>query len=261
MRRTLALTLSLGLLLAGCKAKEAMDAAAISKDLDKRGTTDLMKQVADDKYEAPADGRLTEAQVQMYLKVREQEKKIAEVAKAELKQHADKAKQSGEKSLSGMMEGFKGLGSVADLATADIRAAKDLGYNTQEYLWIKQQVLAASGAEMTAKATEAMSANFDAAYQQAKKAYDEAKDDTTKKMYGEMLAGYEKSKTEMAAQTKNEDPALAYNRQLLSKHENALNAIANEMAKWSDKPVDTQKAVQDWEKGIDEAKKQAATQK
>ena len=261
MRRTLALTLSLGLLLAGCKAKEALDQASISRDLDKRGTTDLLKQVADDEYTAPADGRLTDSQVQMYLKVREHEKKITEVAKAELKQHAEKAKVEGGKSIAGMMEGFKSLGSVADIATADIRAAKDLGFNSQEYLWVKQQILAASGAAMVAQATEAMTASFEAAYVQAKKAHAEATDDITKKMYGEMIAGYDKSRAEMAAQTQNEDPAAAHNRQLLSRYENTLNAFATEMSKWSDKPVDTQMAIQEWEKGINDAKTQAATQK
>jgi hypothetical protein len=257
MRRTLALTLTLGLLLTGCKAKEAMDKAEIAKDLDKRGTTDLLKSVADDEYNPPADGRLTDAQVQMYLKVREQEKKIAQVAKDELKKHADKAKESGEKSLSGMMEGLKGLGSVADMATADIRAAKDLGFNTQEYLWVKQQILAASTADMAAKATAAVSANFDAAYAQAKKAYDEAKDEQTRKMYGEMLAGYEKSKQEMSQNNESQDPSTTYNRQLLGKYENTLNALASELSKWEDKPGDGEKAVKDWQKGIDDAAKQA----
>ena len=57
MRRTLPLMLCLSLALVGCKAKELVDKAAISKDLDKRGTTDLMKEVADDEYTAPADGQ------------------------------------------------------------------------------------------------------------------------------------------------------------------------------------------------------------
>src|SRR5512138_793688 len=137
MRRTLLAALCLSILLAGCKAKEAFDKVSIAKELDKKGTTDLMKDVANDKYTPPADGKLTDAQVQMYLKVREHEKQIAQVAKDQLKQHDAEAKKAGEKSLSGMMEGFKALGSVADFVTADIRAAKDLGYNTQEYLWVK----------------------------------------------------------------------------------------------------------------------------
>lgn len=261
MRRIAVAAVCLSLALSGCKAKEAFDAAsAISKDLDKKGTTDLMKEVANDEYEAPADGKLTDAQVQMYLKVRQQEQKIAEVAKREVKDHADKAKQKGEKSLAGMMEGFKTLGSVADLMTADIRAAKELGFNTQEYMWVKGQVLAVSGAAMAEKMGEAVTASFEAGYAEAKKAHDEATDEETKKVYAEMIAGYEQGRKEMEQQQADADPAIGHNRQLLAKYESDLNAVAMEFAKYSDTPVDTQKAVADWEKSIDKVKADAQKQ-
>ncbi|HUF17550.1 MAG TPA: hypothetical protein VMS12_05850, partial [Thermoanaerobaculia bacterium] len=134
------LTMLLALSLTACKAREVLDKASIAKDLKERGTTQLLKQVADDSYDAPADGRLTESQIEMYLKVREHEKQIVKVARQELEQHANKAKDSGEKSLAGLVAGFKAAGSVADVFTADLRAAKDLGYNTAEYTWIKSRV-------------------------------------------------------------------------------------------------------------------------
>ena len=255
MRRILIAALCLTFVLAGCKAKEIADANAISKDLDKRGTTDLMKEIARDEYTAPEDGRLTEAQIQMYLKVREHEKKIAQVAKDEMKQHAQKAEKAGEKSLAGLVQGLQAMGSAADFLTADLRAAKDLGYNTQEYMWVKGQVMAASTAAMADKFNEAMAANFDKAYRDAKKAYDEATDETTKKMYADVLAGYEKSKQDMIQQAEA-DPAAAHNRQLLSKYENALNAFAHELSKYEEKPGDVQKSVQEFEQKVDEAKKQ-----
>ena len=247
MRRTLVVALCVSFALAGCKAKEMLDKADISKDLEKRGTTDLMKQVADDTYEAPADGKLTDAQIKMYLKVRDHERAIVQVARAEAQKHADSAKQKGEKSIAGMMEGFKTLGSVADMLTADVRAAKDLGFNTQEYLWVKGQVLAASTSAMAEKFSESMSSSMDKAYQDAKKAHAEATDEQTKAMYAQLMAGYEQSKKEMAEQ-KDQDPAAAHNRQLLAKYENELNALASELAKWEDKPGDAEKWKQEMQK-------------
>jgi hypothetical protein len=232
--------------LSGCKAKELADKAAIAKDLQERGTMDLAKEVANDEYTAPADGRLTDAQIQMYLKVREHEKKIAQVAKEEMKKHAEKAEKN-EKSLSGMLEGMKALGSAADFMTADIRASKDLGYNSQEYLWVKTQILAASTSVMAEKFNETITANFDKAYEEAKKAYDEANDEQTRKIYADMLAGYDKSKQEMQ-QNQTEDPALTHNRQLLSKYENALNAYTQELSKWEDKPGEMKQAVDEMTK-------------
>jgi hypothetical protein len=261
MRRiAVSLICVVAVVLGGCRAKEAFDKASIAKDLHNRGTLDVLKQTAEDKYTPPADGRLTDGQVQMYLKVREHEKQIAQVAKKELEEHSQKAKEAGEKSLSGMMEGFKGLGSVGNLLTADIRASKDLGYNTQEYLWVKGQILAVSTAVMTEKMGQAMNASLDASYQQMKKAYAEAKDDTSKKMYADMLASYDKSRQEMNQQKQKEDPALAYNKQLVSKYENALNALTNEMAKYESKEGESQKSMDQWQKDMDKATADAKAQ-
>jgi hypothetical protein len=253
MRRTLSAALVLSIALAGCKAKEAYDKAKISQDLDKHGTIDLMKDVSKDRYHPPSDGRLTESQIQMYLKVREHEKAIAQVAKKEAQEHAGAAKKAGDKSIGGMMEGFKTLGSVVDMVTADIRAAKDLGYNTQEYLWVKGQVMAASTAALTSKMAEATNASFDSAYTQMKKSYDEAKDDQSKKMYKEMLENYDKQRAAMKNETTNIAPSIAYNQQLLTKYDGALNAITNEVAKYEDKPGDAQKSMDEMQKSMDKA--------
>lgn len=254
MRRTLPILLTAAVVFAGCRAKEAFDKADISHELNKSGSTrDLLKDVANDRYSPPKDGHLTDTQVQMYLKVRDHERDIAQVAKQQAQEHADAAKKAGEKSITGMMEGFKTLASAADMATADIRAAKDLHYNTQEYLWVKGQIMAASLSAVTAKISEASSAQMDAAYTQMKKAYDEAKDEQTKKMYADMLAGYDKSKAEMSKSAEKEDQAVTYNRQLLSKYENALKAYTNEMSKWEDKPGEAQKSMDEMQKGLDKS--------
>lgn len=256
MRRTLIAVLALSAALSGCKAKEAMDKAAIADDLSKRGTMDLLKQTAEDKYTPPPDGRLTESQIQMYLKVRDHEKQIAQVALQQAREHSDAAKKAGDKSFSGMMEGFKTLGSAADIATADIRAAKDLHYNTREYLWVKGQILAASAAAFAEKSTRALNATVDASVQQMKKAYAEARDEQTRKLYADMLASYDKQNQEMQQKTA-EEPSLAYNRQLLAKYDDALNALANELGKYEDKPGEAQKSVEQWSRDVDKAAQDA----
>jgi hypothetical protein len=260
MKRTLSALFVLSLVLGGCKAKEAYDKAKISQDLSKRGTLDLMKDVSNDNYTPPADGKLTDAQIQMYLKVRGHEKDIVQVAKAEAQKHAAAADKAGQKSIAGFVEGLKTMGSAADMFTADIRAAKDLGYNTQEYLWVKTQVLAVSTTAMAEKLQQSMSTSMDASYAQMKKAYDEAKDDQTKSMYKQMLDGYEQQRKEAAAAKTEETPALAYNRQLLSKYESALNSFAQEMSKYEDKPGQVQKSMDEWQKGVDKATADAKKQ-
>ena len=260
MRRTFAAVLCLTFALSGCKAKEALDAASIAEELQDKGTTELMNEAAEDTYDPPADGKLTDAQVKMYLKVREEEQKIARVAKDQLKQHSDKADKSGDKSLAGMMAGFKALGSVADVMTADIRAAKQLGYNSQEYLWVKEQVLAVSGAAMADQMNQAINAQLDAAYREAKKMHDEATDPEMKKIYAQMLASHDQTRNEMKQQQQDVDPAVAHNRRLVSQYENELTAYASELAKYTDTEVDAKKSVEDWQKQLEKSKADAEKQ-
>ena len=261
MRRILPALLCLAVVLAGCRAKEAMDKASVAHDLQKRGTTDLMKEIANDKYDAPKDGHLTDGQIQMYLKVREHEKVIAQVAKAEAQKHADAAKAAGDKSIGGMIEGFKTMSAAAEMLTADLRAAKDLHYNTAEYQWVKGQILAASTAAYTEKMGQVLNASMDSSYQQMKKQYDEAKDAQTKQALKPMLDSLEQQRAETAKQQQQVDPALTYNRQLLSKYENTLNAFAQELSKYEDKPGEAKKSVDEFQKSVDKAVQDAKTPK
>ena len=260
MRRILPAVLCAAVALAGCRAKEVLDKASVKQDLANRGTTDLMQEIAKDKYDAPKDGHLTDGQVQMYLKVRDHEKVIAQAAKEEAQKHAKAADKDG-KSLSGMMEGFKTVSAAAEMFTADLRAAHDLHYNTAEYQWVKGQILAASTSAYAEKVGQAMNASLDSTYQQVKKQYEEAKDEQTKAMLKQSLDGIEQSRAEQAKEKATADPAIAYNRQILSKYENALNAYAQELSKFEDKPGDAKKSVDDFQKNIDKAVQDAKTQK
>src|SRR2546428_729975 len=253
MRRIIPAILLLSVAFFGCKVKELADKANISKDLDKRGPMDLMKQVANDKYDPPKDGKLTDAQVQMYLKVKQHEKEIAKAAYQKADEHfktADKSKNS----IAGVMESFKGMRNAAEFATADIRAAKDLGYNTQEYLWVKGQVLTVSVTAFAEMTSNAMAASVESSQSQMRKAYEEAKDEQTKQMYKQMLDQYEKTAKEGQDLTAkaNEDPAIAYNRQLLKKYDSELAGLAGPDDQSKKGLDDLQKKMQ---QAVDDAKK------
>ena len=256
MRRTFSAVLILSCVLAGCRAKEAK----ISQDLEKHGTMDLMKDVSKDKYTPPSDGKLTDAQMQMYLKVRGHEKDIAQVARKEAQAHADAAKKAGDKSIAGMIEGFKTMGSAAAMLTADIRAAKDLGYNTQEYLWVKVQIMGASTAAFAEQMTKAMSTQMEASRAQMQKAYDEAKDEQTKQMYKQMLDNYEKTVKEGQQTTAQISPDVQYNRQLLKKYDSELAAFTNELGKYENKEGEAKASVDELQKKLDETAKDKQSQ-
>ncbi len=129
----------------GCQGKPADDEAAIQKGVHENGTARLMDEVAKaPDYHPPADGQLTEAQVKMYFDVRQREQKIREVAFKDLKDQG-----------SAFVESLKTVGDqpdtakIADIATADLRAAQELGFNPKEYQWVKERVLEARMLETT----------------------------------------------------------------------------------------------------------------
>ena len=252
----LAATFALLVSLSSCKAKEMFDSAKASADLGHRGTSDVLKEAAKDNYTPPADGRLTDAQVQMYLKVRAHEKEIADVARKQLQAQAKKAEADGDKSLSGMVNGFKALGTAAEIATADIRAAQDLHYNTAEYTWVKSRILEASTATLAAKFSDSSKALADNAYVQMKKQYDEAKDEQTRKTLGALLAGYDQQRQGMD-KPPQPDAATVYNQQLLSKYDTALNVYSSEITKWTGNEDQTKKAIDDFQKNLEEVAKKS----
>lgn len=260
MRRFTAISISilLGLTFLACgKAEKAIDQAGISEELKDKGTLELLQESADDQYEPPANGRLNEKQVQMYLKVRDREKQIAQVARKEAEAHAKKAEQKGEKSLAGMVAGFKTLASGMDMFTADIRAAKELGFNTAEYQWVKEKVLEASGVEVSQQMSQSFTAIVDAQIQALEKQLAETSDDTAKPMLQQALDGARQSRAEIASQQEQADPSIAYNRELLSKYEGALDALAHELSKWEENEGDAQRAVTEFQKGVAKAARES----
>jgi hypothetical protein len=118
MARFWVLLLGVALTVSGCQHKP-VDRAPVQQ-----GTASLMDQVAGaPEYRPPADGRLSRRQVEMYLEVHRREGKIRDALRAK--------------------------GDLANLATADLRAARELGYNPREYAWVRERVLEAEMLQAT----------------------------------------------------------------------------------------------------------------
>jgi hypothetical protein len=82
---------------------------------------------ATDTYKSPVDGKLTDAQIQMYLKVRGKD-----------------SFKAAEQQFNQQLALHRGSVISAQKAfAAEMRAAKDFGYNTGEYMWVKGQIATA----------------------------------------------------------------------------------------------------------------------
>jgi hypothetical protein len=129
----------------GCQAKPAADDTSLQKH--PQGTANLMDAVAKaPEYHPPADGRLTEAQVKMYLDVRQREQQIREAAFKKRQETGETPPADSGQDEPAYVEVLQTVGDqpdVADIATADLRAAQELGINPKEYAWVKERVLEA----------------------------------------------------------------------------------------------------------------------
>jgi hypothetical protein len=125
----LAAVVMTALLPAGCR--QADDRRAIQERLRAKGAAEVVREAAAARYAPPADGRLSDAQVRMYLLVRERESRIREAAIAEAQRPRDAA---------------AGAVGAAALAAADLRAAQELKANPKEYAWVRERVLEAEAA-------------------------------------------------------------------------------------------------------------------
>lgn len=139
----LALVFVLALGLAACGGGE--DEASIEERLEEKGTMEVMEEAGKAEYDPPADGRLSEAQVERYIEVQERAAKIRQVAQKKMEEKAAADEEAGEgdsvwSQVRNMGDAMQGFG---DVMTAEIRAAQELGHNPAEYQWVKEQVVEA----------------------------------------------------------------------------------------------------------------------
>jgi hypothetical protein len=208
----------------GCQGKAA-DEVSIQKSLRQKGTANLMDEVAKaPEYHPPTDGRLTEAQIKMYLDVRQREQQIREVAFKERQAPAD----SGADQLA-YVEALTTVGDqpeLADSATADLRAAQELGFNPKEYRWVKERVLEAQMQETAL----ALSQQIAQSRQQVLAQLDQRRQETTDPVQRAQIERQieEFNKNAQASSVLAADPVRQANAGLLARYKDDLSRLQTE---------------------------------
>lgn len=135
--------LGAALLAPGCgRSQEAAAPAPTPRE----ETAALMEKVAEAEFQPPADGRLTEGQLQLYLEVRERQQEIRREALDGLEDRepvdaeAANAAEVAHTAEDALVNALEVVGDHEDPALADLQAASELGYNPKEYLWVREQV-------------------------------------------------------------------------------------------------------------------------
>ena len=178
MARFWVLLLGMTLTVSGCQRKPVTDPVP--------GTASLMDQMAKaPEYKPPADGHLNRRQVEMYLEVHRREEKIRDTLRAK--------------------------GDLANLATADLRAARELGYNPREYAWVRDRVLEAEMLRATRTLSRQVAESRQALLALLRKQKEAATDAGRKAEIDHQIR-----ELEIPAGTANADPVRAANADLLA---------------------------------------------
>ncbi len=197
----------------GCQGKPAGDDAAIQKSLREKGIASLMDEVAKaPDYHPPADGQLTDAQVKMYFDVRQREQQIREVAFKDLQgkegTFLESLKTVGDRPNSA------NIADIADIATADLRAAQELGINPKEYQWVKERVLEARMLETTRALAQQVAQSRQQVLALFEQRRQEATDPVAKAEAERQLEELQKNASASGVPVEN-DPAREHNADLL----------------------------------------------
>lgn len=126
------------LLAPGCQG-QSTDPAPAADTPPHEAAAALLQEVSQAEFQAPADGRLTGEQIEMYLEVRARQQALRQAALEGLGEHQTTATpETADAETS--VEALEVVGDHADPALAELQAVRELGFNPKEYLWVRDQV-------------------------------------------------------------------------------------------------------------------------
>jgi uncharacterized protein YicC (UPF0701 family) len=133
-------------------------------------------------YRPPADGHVTPQQVEMYLGVLDRVRLDRKAAKEPAPSDP--------------------LTSVP----ADLAAARARGVNTEEFLWVKERVLEAEAAAMTARLNASVLAMLEKTLTDLKARRADAADEGSRKLIGEQIANFEGEAERVRRESREREP-------------------------------------------------------
>jgi len=186
-------------------------------------------------YQPPADGRLTDTQIDMYIAVRKHEGEMLASSAKNVAEKSQKAKESSN-GISSSINSFEAMQAAMDFANLDFKAAKDLKYNPDEYEWVKQTILDTNIAIENANQAAALQTDFlmnlEKSKQEMEQSIKDAPNEETRRALLDARESLDKGKEQLSRQMKlSED--IKHNQRLIEKHQTELSVLNDEIRKWS----------------------------
>ncbi|MDL2718815.1 MAG: hypothetical protein PT977_13775 [Acidobacteriota bacterium] len=159
---------------AGCGPKDAGPGIPTSAPLSRAETRDV--------YRPPADGRVTVAQVETYLSILDRVRLDLRGARP------------------------TPAGDPLTTVPADVAAARGRGVNVEEFLWVKERVLEADAAAMTARLNASALAMLEKTLSDLKARASDAADEGSRKLLAEQTTQFEGEAERIRRESKVREP-------------------------------------------------------
>ena len=165
-------------------------------------------------YRPPADAILTAAQVDAFLKVR-----------------AATARSYSSPGGPAPLEGEEGISGATLALAAEMRAARQLSVPPEEYLWIRERILEAEAAAVTAKLNADVLALLEKTLASLKSRRAAAPDEESRKLLEEQIATFEAENVRVRREAGEKEPeAIRANLKVLGPYRQKISAISDELA-------------------------------
>lgn len=164
-------------------------------------------------YRPPADGVLTPAQVQAFLRVREATARV-------IASPGEPAPPGGEDGISG----------ATAARAVEMQAARELSVPVDEYLWVRERIVEAEAAALTAKLNADVLALLERTLASLRERRPAAPDDASRQLLDEQIASFEAEAVRVKREAGFEEPAsVRANLRVLGPFRQKLSAIADEL--------------------------------
>lgn len=165
-------------------------------------------------YRPPADGILSPDQVEAFLKVRREAVRELSTAGTPVP-----------------LEGEEGISGASESRAAEIRAARSLSVPAEEYLWVRERVLEAEAATVTAKLNADILALLERTLASLRERRSAAPDDASRQLLDEQLATFGAEAVRVKREAAEKEPeSIRANMKVLEPHRQKISAIAEELA-------------------------------
>ena len=165
-------------------------------------------------YRPPADAILTPAQIEAFLKVRE----------ATVRSYSSPGGRA-------PLEGEEGISGATRARAAEMRTARQLAVPPEEYLWVRERILEAEAAALTAKLNADVLALVEKTLSSLRNRRTSAPDEASRRLLDEQIASFEAEAVRVRREAGEKEPeATRANLKVLGPYRQKISAISDELA-------------------------------